>query len=141
LVGDDVINRIGCRGARVDLDGAHRRAVDECLDAEVEVGRGAGDGGAKVVVGGADLDGGGVVAVNLDDGRSIGGVARGIGVGSVRSGVWVLDSADLKFLESVVWSDVAFAAGSVDVTGPFGLKRDQLLRIKRTTGDLQLWAY
>ena len=39
------------------------------LDAEVEVGLRAGDGGAEVVVGGADLDDGGVVAVDLDDGR------------------------------------------------------------------------
>ena len=68
MVGGDVVDGVGCGLAGVDLHGAHCGAVDEGLDAEVEVGLRAGDGGAEVVIGGADLDDGGVVAVDLDDG-------------------------------------------------------------------------
>ena len=67
-VGHDV-GGVGCCGGRVDLDGGHSSAVDECLDAEVEVGLGTGDGGAEVLVAVADVDDGGVVAVDLDDWR------------------------------------------------------------------------
>jgi hypothetical protein len=49
----------GCLGG-VDDDGAHGCAIEEGLDAEVEIGLWAGDGGAEVGVGIADLDDGGL---------------------------------------------------------------------------------
>jgi len=45
-VGYDVLNGVRGGRARVDLDGRHGGAVDEGLDAEIEVGCGSGDGGA-----------------------------------------------------------------------------------------------
>jgi hypothetical protein len=50
-----------------------RAAVHRYLDAQVEVGLRAGDGGAEIVVGVADLDDRGVVAVDLNDGRGVRG--------------------------------------------------------------------
>ena len=54
--------------ARVEHDVAHELAVEEIFEAEIEVGFGAGDGGAEVGVAVADVDDGGVSACN-DDGR------------------------------------------------------------------------
>jgi hypothetical protein len=56
LVGGDVVDGVGCHGAGVYLNRVHGRAVDVGCDAEVEDGRRAGDGGAEVGVGCADLD-------------------------------------------------------------------------------------
>jgi hypothetical protein len=53
---------------RVDLDRVGRDAVDEGLDAQVEVGLRAGDRSAQVGVGVPCLDDGGIVAVDLDGG-------------------------------------------------------------------------
>ena len=72
MVGDDVVDRVGRYRAGVDLHGARFNAVDVGRDAEVEVGLRAGDRGAEVVVGIAHLDDGGVVAVDLNDGRRVG---------------------------------------------------------------------
>jgi hypothetical protein len=62
LVGGDVIYCVGCGLGGVDLHRAHLDAVDVGLDAEVEVGLRPRDGRAKVGVGRADLEEGGVVA-------------------------------------------------------------------------------
>ena len=45
----ELVDGVGCFGARVDLDRVHRRAVDVGRDAEIEVGFRAGDGSAEVV--------------------------------------------------------------------------------------------
>lgn len=66
----DVVDSVGGRLGRVDDDVGDERAVEEGLDAEVEVLLRAGDGGAEVVVGTADTDVRGVRAVDRDDGRS-----------------------------------------------------------------------
>ena len=55
-----------CGGTGVDLHGARCGAIEEGFDAEVEVRGWTGDGRAEVLVGGADLDDGGIVAVYLD---------------------------------------------------------------------------
>jgi hypothetical protein len=57
---------VGRRRAGVDHRLVDRGVAYEGVDTEVEVGLRAGDGGAKVVVCGADVDGRGIVAV---DGR------------------------------------------------------------------------
>ena len=44
LIGHDVVDGVGNGLGCVEDDVAHERAVEEGLDAEVEVGRGAGDG-------------------------------------------------------------------------------------------------
>ena len=75
LVGGDVVDGVGGHAARVDDDVGHECAVEEGLDAEVEVGLWAGDGGAEVSVGVADVDYGGVVAVDGDGRRGRGGGA------------------------------------------------------------------
>jgi hypothetical protein len=70
-VGGDVVDGVGGHCARVEHDVANRRAVEEGLDAEVEVGLRAGDRGAQVGVGaaGAWLRGGrGVPMMWLTDG-------------------------------------------------------------------------
>ncbi len=74
MVGGDVIDSVGCYFC-CDYDNVAREsAVQLGLDAEVEVLLRAGDCRAEIVVGGADLDDGGVVAVDGDGGR--GGVWR-----------------------------------------------------------------
>jgi hypothetical protein len=56
LIGDDVGNGVGGDLGGIDLDGRHCGAVEEGLDAEVEVVLRAGNGHAEVGgVGGADL--------------------------------------------------------------------------------------
>ena len=67
MVGRDVLNGVGGGFRGVELNGVYRFAVDEGVDAEVEVGRGASDGRAGVGVSGADLDDGWITAVYLDD--------------------------------------------------------------------------
>ena len=67
-VGRDVVDGVGRHAARVDDDIGHELAVEEGFDAEVEVGRRAGDRGAEVGVGVADMDDRRVVAVDSDDG-------------------------------------------------------------------------
>ncbi len=71
MVGVDVVDGVGCGLARVDLDGTHFSPVYVGRDAEVEVCLGAGDGAAEVLVAVPYLDDGGVVAVDLYDGRYI----------------------------------------------------------------------
>jgi hypothetical protein len=71
--------------ARVEHDGGYELAVDEGLDTEVEVGLRAGDRGAQVDIGVADVDDGGVVTGDLDDGRRAG--SRGGGA-ILRHGSW-----------------------------------------------------
>ena len=73
-VGHDVGDGVGRGGAGVELDGALKRAVEVGLNAEVEIGLGAGDGRSEVGVARADLDDGRVVAVDLDHGRGVGRV-------------------------------------------------------------------
>ena len=69
MVGGDVLNSVGCCGARVDLHWAHISAVDVCGDPEVEGRLRAGDRGAEVVVRVPYLDDGGVeVGFRADDG-------------------------------------------------------------------------
>jgi len=62
------LNGVGGDVGGVDDDVADERAVEEVLQAEVEVGCRAGDGGAEVLVGRSDRDVRRVVAVGLDDG-------------------------------------------------------------------------
>jgi hypothetical protein len=47
LIGHDVVDVVGRRSACVDDGLIDRRGADERVDAEVEVCRGAGDGGLK----------------------------------------------------------------------------------------------
>lgn len=63
----DVVDGVGGRLGSVDDDVGDERAVEEGLDAEVEVLLRAGDGGAEIVVGVADVDVRGVVALDFDD--------------------------------------------------------------------------
>jgi hypothetical protein len=63
-VGGDVINCVGGGLGGVDLNRGEGSAVEEGLDAEVEVLLWAGDGCAEVVVGDADLDDRGVLAID-----------------------------------------------------------------------------
>ena len=77
MVGGDVGNGVGCGRGGIDSDGAHGGAVHEGVDPEVEVGGGAGDGGAEVVVGVPYLDDGGVVAVDLNLRWGVGGLLGG----------------------------------------------------------------
>jgi hypothetical protein len=63
--GHDVVDGVGCGLGGVERDSADKRAIQVSRDAEVEVGFRAGDGGAEVGVGGADLDDGGVSAIQL----------------------------------------------------------------------------
>jgi len=69
-VGRDVVDSVGGDLGRVDNDVARECAVEEVFQAEVEVGKWRGDCGAEVLVGRADLDVGGVFAVDGDDRRS-----------------------------------------------------------------------
>jgi hypothetical protein len=55
-VGGDVVDGVGGHAARVDDDVGHKRAVEDGLDAKVEVGHRAGDGGAQVGVGVANVN-------------------------------------------------------------------------------------
>ena len=71
LVGDDIGDGVGCRRARVDLHRVHFGAVDVGDDAEVEVGLRAGDGRTEIGVRVANIDGGRIAAVDLDDRRRI----------------------------------------------------------------------
>ncbi len=59
-------------------DVGHEPAIEECFDAEVEVGLRAGNRGAQVSIGVTGVDDGRVVAVDLDHGRSAGGRGGGI---------------------------------------------------------------
>jgi len=76
IVGGDVLNSVGSGHACVDDDGIHRRAVEEGCDAEVGVSRlsrpGVAHGRAKISVAFADLNDGGVVAVDGDGRRGVG---------------------------------------------------------------------
>jgi hypothetical protein len=85
VVGGDVVNGVGRHGGRVEDDVGYEGAVEEGLDAEVEVGRRASDRGARIDVGVAGMDDRRVVAVDLDGGRSVGG--RGSGA-VLRYGSW-----------------------------------------------------
>jgi hypothetical protein len=62
---------------RIDDDVGYECAVDEGLDAEVEVRLRPGYRGAQVDIGVADVDDGGVVTGDLDDGRPAGGRGGG----------------------------------------------------------------
>jgi len=55
-VGGHVVDGVGGHAARVEDDVGHEGAVEERLDAEVEVGLRAGDGGTEVGVAVADMD-------------------------------------------------------------------------------------
>ena len=77
MVGGDVLNGVGGGLCGVELDGVHRGAVDLGGDAEVEVGLWAGDGCAEVAVRGADVDDGGIVAVDLQHRRRCRRISRG----------------------------------------------------------------
>jgi hypothetical protein len=72
-VGGDVVDGVGGYAARVDDDVRYEGAVEQGLDVQVEVGLRASNRGAQVGVAVVDVDGGGVVAVDLDDGRGAGG--------------------------------------------------------------------
>jgi hypothetical protein len=79
-------NILGGSDARLrDVDGDRREGscrspIDNSLDAEVDVLSRAGDGGAKVVVGGTKLHGRAIIAVGLDHRRLVwGGCCLGAG--------------------------------------------------------------
>ncbi len=76
MVGRDIIDRIGGRGAGVDHDGVLKGAIEIGLDAEVEIGLRAGNRRSEVAVARADLDDGGVVAIDLDDRWRVSGGRR-----------------------------------------------------------------
>jgi hypothetical protein len=76
-VGGDVVDDVGGYATRVENDVADECAVEEGLDTEVEIGLRGGDGRAQVGIGVADVDDGGVVAIDLDDGRCVGGRGGG----------------------------------------------------------------
>jgi len=67
LVAQDVVNRLGCGGAGVELDVASEDAIDERFDPEIEISVRAGGRRAEIVVRCADLRDGGVLALNPDD--------------------------------------------------------------------------
>jgi hypothetical protein len=88
LVGGDVVDGVGRRCAGFDSDSQYQRAVEEGLVSEVGISRLAGAGVAhgrtEVSVGVADVDYGGVVAVDGDGRR---GVCRR-GGRILRDGFW-----------------------------------------------------
>ena len=83
-IGCDIVYGVGGDFRRVEHDVADECAVEEVFEAEVFIGVGrAGDGGAEVGVAVADMDVGGVLAVDLN-GRWFDVAHHGRGVGGGR---------------------------------------------------------
>jgi len=70
LVSGDVFDRVRRGRGCVDLNLIRSRGlpIHDYIDTEIEIGLRAGDRCTEVGVGCADVDGGGVIAVDLDDG-------------------------------------------------------------------------
>ena len=66
MVRGNVVDCVCCYCTRVDLYWARFNPVDVCCDPEIKVGLRTGDGGTEVIIGGAYLYDGGIVAIDLD---------------------------------------------------------------------------